>query len=280
MAKRYKGDGDHQLPALQVEPYRLWFEFLKLAATDETVTIDRARYHDWGDFENLGFKDWWSANWRRLFAVAIGVREVGRAARAQRTSDNDLVLAIPLHQDRKVTLRQIEQILDQYNAGAKLVTMPKGQFHLTIGSADDGHEIHPSTRFLRNLDKVRLLLHVYRFWLTKAHLDDRRRIEETAKGYFQWADGWNNKVRLKGWNRPLIEIPAAVRDYVQFLELRGNRRRVALVDVNDSDAPNARRQIARYVRKARRIAANVARGEFPGEYDRNVQSDQFQLERK
>lgn len=265
--KKYRGDDEYQLPALQVEPYRLWFEFLKHAAKDSSVTIDRAFYADWGDYESMSFTLWWKQHWRSLFSVAIGVREVGKDERAERTTTNDLVLAIPLHQDRKVTLRQIEQLLDEHEAGAKLATMPSGQFHLTIGKVDDGHEIHPSTRFLRNLDKVRLLLHIYRFWVSFPELDEKRRLEETAKAYFAWASEWNDKVRTKRWNRPLIELPTAISQYVAFLAFRGNRRRIALYEYNVSNVPNARRQIARYIRKARRIAANVARGEFPGDYE-------------
>ena len=40
--KKWKGDEAHLLPAQQVEPYRLWFEFLQLASKDETLTIATA----------------------------------------------------------------------------------------------------------------------------------------------------------------------------------------------------------------------------------------------
>ena len=137
--------------------------------------------------------------------------------------------------------------------------MKQGQFHLSVG-VSDGHPIHPSTRFLRNLSKVKLLMHFYRFWLEGQGLGERQRLEQTAKRYFAWADAWNRKVRERKWKRPLIEIPYALTEYVAYLEKRGDRKRVLLRDLNITDAPNHRRQIARYIRKARRLAENVGRG--------------------
>ena len=55
MQKKWSGSGTHKLPALQVEPYRLWFEFLKLAIQDPTMNVDRDHYSAWGDVENSTF---------------------------------------------------------------------------------------------------------------------------------------------------------------------------------------------------------------------------------
>ena len=40
-----------------------------------------------------------------------------------------------------------------------------------------------------------------------------------------------------------------------------------IYQLNEPDAANHRRQIARYIRKARRIAENVGRGEHYGNYE-------------
>ena len=40
MDERWSGDGTYYLPARQVEPYRLWFEFLKQAHRDADIEID------------------------------------------------------------------------------------------------------------------------------------------------------------------------------------------------------------------------------------------------
>lgn len=262
--KKWKGDEVHLLPAQQVEPYRLWFEFLQLASKDETLTVNKKRYEPWGDYADLKFKAWWSTHWRNLFAVDLGVREVDHPKAIEKRSDRELIVRIPLYQDPKRSLAQVRELLKQRGASERLRDMAEGQFRLQVGD-EDGALIHPSTRFLRNLPKVRLLLNVYRFWLSHAEADERRRLEKTAVSYFRWADGWNRQVREKKWNRPLIEIPFALTTYVKHLEKRGARKRTSLYETDD--VSDHRRQIARYIRKARRLAENVAQGRFPGKYE-------------
>ena len=72
--RRWRGDEEHRLPAQKVEPYRLWFEFLKLASKDPEIQIDKRFYQRWGSVDAADFDDWWSAHWRDLFSVDIGVR--------------------------------------------------------------------------------------------------------------------------------------------------------------------------------------------------------------
>ena len=265
--KRWRGNEEHRLPAQKVEPYRLWFEFLKLASKDPEIQIDKRFYQRWGSVTDADFDAWWSAHWRDLFSVDIGVRVCEPGEGTEKHRNGDLILRIPLYQDKTRTLNQIAELLDQNGAGERLADMRQGQFHLSVG-VSDGHPVHPSTRFLRNLSKVKLLMHLYRFWLEGQGLGERQRLEQTAKRYFAWADGWNRKVRERKWKRrPLIEIPYALTEYVAYLEKRGSRKRVLIYELNEPDAANHRRQIARYIRKARRVAENVGRGEFPGNYE-------------
>jgi hypothetical protein len=140
--------------------------------------------------------------------------------------------------------------------------MTDGQLRLQVGS-----ERHPSTRFLRNLPKVRLLLNIYRFWLSHEGVNEKERFERTAISYFDWADGWNKKVREKKWKRSLIDVPYALGVYVEYLRSRGDRKKVKLYESRLGDVSDHRRQVARYIRKAHQIAANVAEGRFPGEYE-------------
>lgn len=270
MSEKWKGDEEHLLPALQVEPYRLWFEFLRLASTDTTIKIDKSAYKSWGDYRNTDFKSWWRDHWRVLFATGIGVYEISDELPSN--SEARLNVSLPLNQDIAQTINQVRQLLKERGAGQKLKSIRQGQFELSVGTVN-GRKVDPSTRFLRNLPKVRLLMHLYRFWLQFPDHDERRRLEETAKAYCAWAGGWNRKVTERKWKRAKIEIPAALSEYVKFLERRGGRRRVSLVDENETDAPNHRRQLARYIRKARRIAANVAAGSFPGPYETGTSVD-------
>ena len=270
MSKKWKGDKAHLLPALQVEPYRLWFEFLRLASSDTTLTINKPIYRSWGDYGSLDFNTWWENHWQTLFATGIGVFEITDAVPA--TSTARFNISVPLNQDQATTISQIRKLLIERGAGQKLKSIRQGQFELSVGIVN-GKKVDPSTRFLRNLPKVRLLMHLYRFWLQFPDHGERQRLEETAKAYFEWAGDWNRKITERRWNRPKIDVPTALSEYVKFLERRGGRRRVSLMDENETDIPNHRRQIARYIRKARRIAANVAAGEFPGSYETGASGD-------
>lgn len=108
MSRKWSGDGSHKLPAQQVEPYRLWFEFLKLASRDPDVRINGKLYAAWGDYETLTFDQWWSPNWRRLFAVDVGVYEIKPSdAQSLPASSDNLLVRIPLYQDPKRSLAQV-----------------------------------------------------------------------------------------------------------------------------------------------------------------------------
>ena len=270
MAKKaWRGDDEHRLPAQKVEPYRLWFEFLKLALRDPEIRVNKKHYRRWGAVENLTFNEWWSSNWRDLFAVDIGVRVCQSGEAIESGSDKELILRVPLYQSKARTLKQLSELLNAHGAGERLADMKQGEFRLSSGFTDDNRPIHPSTRFLRNLPKVRLMMHLYRFWLEGGELSERDRLEHAAKSYFNWTSTWNSKIRAKGKTakREIRDLPIAVTEYVEFLKKRGPRRWIARGEINDSDVSNHRRQIARYIRKARRIAENVARGEFPGVYE-------------
>ena len=260
--KKFKGDDEYQLPAHQIEPYRLWFEFLKLAKRDSSLKIKASIYRSWGNIEEVDFRIWWEQNWRKLFAVDIGVSLFNPEADSARQKDRELIVRIPLYQDPKRSLSQISELLKANGASERLKDMAEGQFRLQVGN-----EGHPSTRFLRNLPKVRLLLNIYRFWLSHEGIGEKERLERTAISYFEWADGWNKKVREKKWNRSLIDVPYALSVYVQYLKSRGDRKKVKLYESQLGDVSDHRRQVARYIRKARQIAGNVAEGRFPGEYE-------------
>lgn len=261
MASRWKGDEASQLPAAQVEPYRLWFEFLKLAMLDPDIEVDRTHYQPWGDVAAAKFNDWWPVHWRELFSVDIGVQVLNLSESVPSQLDRMLTVQIPLYQNPKQSLAQVKALLELYDASGRLEEMAEGQFRLSLGAGGS----HFSVRFLKNISKVRLLLNVYRHWLRHAGQGDRSRLEATARSYFEWADGWNRNVKERQWKRTLIDIPPAIRSYVEYLDKRdaSGRKRLSTID----DESDNRRQIARYIRKARKIALNVSQGTFPGSYD-------------
>src|SRR5205807_311268 len=98
MATKWHAE-DSELPTSRAEPYELWFEFLKLALKDPYIRVDKAFYKTWGPYEGIEFVDWWDGHWRELFAVSVGVRLLASGKGIQR-SDSELIVSIPLHQDK------------------------------------------------------------------------------------------------------------------------------------------------------------------------------------
>jgi hypothetical protein len=265
MKQKWSGDGRFYLPARRVEPYRLWFEFLKLALNDPDIEVDRDFYAEWGDVEGQEFSDWWSGEtWRKLFAVDAGVRLMDRA---ETLPDNDpsLIVRLPLGKDIRDTLSDVEALLEEHSAGVRFDRVPRGRFALSEG-AEKG--------FLKQMGKARVMLRLYGYWLAHGDKSKSRRVQEAAKDFYDWAKSWDDKITEKRWRRTRIDPPLCFEYWVQN-HLRGVPIEVptnATPERKDkihkrADPENARRQVTRYIAKARKMAGNVGRGEFPGKYD-------------
>ena len=92
--------------ALNKEPYRLWFEFLKRAkARGLKVHKD---YIEWGD-TNMGFDRWWTSHGSKMFnIVANGVDLVSEATVHD---DNYYLFAIPKHLSPRQTRDEAEKLM-------------------------------------------------------------------------------------------------------------------------------------------------------------------------
>lgn len=246
MSEKWSGDGKFYLPARQVEPYRLWFEFLKQAHRDPDITVDYDFYTEWGDFWDKSFSDWWAGpTWRTLFAVDTSVRVLDKSE----TIKNDrqaIVVRLPLGKDPKETLKDVQQLLEQHEAGTKLDTVTQGNFRLS-----DGYE----KGFLKYTDRVNFMLRLYRIWLDNAEHDKKDRIGRTAVEFNEWAQKRTDLIERNNYRYKTPVFPDAVKYYAEeFLTGRNTM---------ESDE---RRQFMRYLKKARNLAHNAARGEFLGKY--------------
>lgn len=92
--------------ALNKEPYRLWFEFLKRAkARGMKVHKD---YGEWGD-TNMGFDRWWKSHGSNMFnIVANGVDLVSEGTAHD---DNYYLFAIPKHLSPRQTRDEAEKLM-------------------------------------------------------------------------------------------------------------------------------------------------------------------------
>jgi hypothetical protein len=267
MPKKWRGDRSNLLPAHQVEPYRLWFEFLQLASKDADISVDHSLYIAWGNYQSSTFDAWWSSHWRKLFAVNFGARELIDRADIKSVGEREIVIAVPLYQSPSKTASQVRQLLEGKGAKERISDAPMGSFRPRALDAD-GNEIPTTHRFLKNLGKIRLYLRLYRYWVANSSLSHRKRLEQTAINYFEWAQAWNRKVSAKrGDKRPRAELPGCISGYVTNIRARTNK------ELGNHDDGNHRRQYVRYLRKAVQIARNVGIGVFPGHYEKpgNIQ---------
>jgi hypothetical protein len=230
MAKKFKGDRKTKLPAQKIEPYRLWFEFLKLAHQDPSLKVNMKKYQGWGNVVGIKFNDWWDDHWRDLFGVSIGTREISSAGDFELSNDStSMIVRLPLNQTTDQTIREVKELLKGKTKQSK------GRFALS-GKAQI--KVLP----------VRQMLKVYELSLKGNDIDG------IANKYYRWAKDWNNKIIEKGWERTKISIPNAIGVF-------NDPKKTGYSETSDH-----RRIVNRMLKRARQIAANVASGEFPGTY--------------
>lgn len=253
--KSFEGDRGEVLPRRKIEPYRLWFEYLKTALGDPAVTIDHSIYEPWGDVRTADFDDWWATHWRSLFAEpATQVSVVGSSSEAASAlaDETQVLIRVPLNSLSKVRIAEVEQIVKselKKRPGLRR-SRPKAPFAIR------------AKRTIRR-DVLRGMLRLYQLYLK--HGKD---LDPAAVEYYTWSTEWNVTVRTKGWDRPLVYVPPQLPEYVRAIEevsapasasqRRANRRR--------SKYDELRPKIRRYVLRAERVARNVGKGVFPGEF--------------
>ena len=265
--KKWSGDGEFVLPAGFVEPYRLWFEYLKSAHADKTIEVDHAHYAAWGDVLNLTFAQWWGKNWRSIFAVKA--RKVAVLEGSVQSGPDSLLLRIPLSGSTDALMKQVRSILAKHEiVDGDIAGQEQGQFKLVEGYQKG---------FLNNLGRTRRYLRLYQFWLKHADKDRMKRLDAAARDVFNWGEKRKATLAAQNWtkDRPYVDVPYFYKEYVEWLDAkRSDRQRQSdalsqnlfslsfPVDGGPSTR-DARRMIARDISRARKIAEFTAKGIFP-----------------
>lgn len=253
--KAFTGDGSGSLPRQMIEPYRLWFEFLKAALSDPKMTVDRSIYKDWGAVQNADFDDWWKDHWQLLFAEPVAgvavVRSIEECQSALR-DDAYAIVKVPLNLPSKVRVAELEKVVkaERKQRTPRKTAHTKALFTIT------------ARRALRR-DVLRGMLRLYQL-----HLLHHRDVEKTSVAYFEWATEWNSKVQAKGWNRPPVYVPPQLKTFVEAIRLvhAATKPAEARTIRRDAKYDISRSKIRRYIHRAEKIARNVSRGIFPGEF--------------
>jgi hypothetical protein len=246
--RKWSGDGRFYLPARQIEPYRLWFEFLKTADRDPEIIIDDDYYADWGDFRNLTFNDWWTREtFKKCFAFDAAVRVLDDAE----TVVNDefwITVRLPLPRNPKETIKDVQELLDQHGAGIKLANAPIGKFSLTKGY---------EAGFIKYLSNIRFMLRFYNNWLDFANLNEEDRLFQSVTHVVNWTEKRKSLLESRGTYDPKsLYLHATLNNYLK--DVRAGRS-------YDGDGYN-RKMVLRYLRRAQNLARNAADGNFPGKW--------------
>ncbi len=249
--KAFSGDLIYELPKGKVEPYRLWFEYLKFAIETIPSRVDRRLYEPWGDILNSDFDEWFQKSWRNLFANQASVSLVNNIDDAQEAlRDTGSIL---------IKVRNTAPIRRQITDLTKALKVFSGT--KKISQDNDPLFIIDSKRSM-SLDTLRSMLKFLR--LMQIHQD----IELAALEYYNWADAWNKKIKVKkNDKRSPIHIPAPIGGLIRQIESHEREKNGSKRKIKKSVAyNNARSDVRRFQRKAETVVFNVARGQFPGEY--------------
>ena len=190
--KAFSGDLVDELPRGKMEPYRLWFEYLKFALKTQPNRVNRKFYESWGNVETDDFDDWFKQNWKHLFAVPASITIISNLNDADQALNEADVLLIKVVNNSPIR-RQIadftKALASQKRKKVNSEATPKYQI---------------SSKRSMSLDLLRAMLKFTQF----LHIDND--IEVASRAYYKWAKEWNDKIKQKKWKRSKIFIPAPI----------------------------------------------------------------------
>lgn len=249
MARRaFAGDAENRLPKGKVEPYRLWFEYLKLAVTDPSVSVGKKIYARWGNVAQSDFDDWWDSHWC-LFSVEAPTRVLTNKREFADTMKDPtmVVLRVSLAEPKRRRIKDINDALARYTLTAQQRAMARRKPLFAL-----------SGRRSMNMKTLRGMLK-----FLQLHRAKGGNIEATSIAYLKWSQNWNEKVKSKKWKRPLVYQPTFLPSFVDQIGKKAGTERTKDERGSYNDL---RSQAMRFLRKGNRVIGNVARGQFPGTF--------------
>ena len=251
--KEFAGDPQYRLPKGKVEPYRLWFEYLKVALRHPEVQVDQSIYGDWAVQPNSEFENWWGEHWRQLFATRAetAVIETEEDFRAAVEDPRFAVIRVSLSGTKKQRIKDIEDAL---------AALKKPDSQGRASPTKPAFSI--SAKRSMNLKTLRGMLKYLQLYEEK-NWD----LENASLAYYKWSKDWNEKVRNKKWKRPLVYVPPFLRVFVEEIAARTATKRSGPKKVNNTEQYDVmRNQARRFIRRGEKILLNVAVGRFPGSF--------------
>lgn len=247
--KAFTGDHVKELPKGKVEPYRLWFEFLKLALEMQPERVNLKFYEPWGDVSKISFNDWFPQNWQRLFAVPASLTLVTSLSEAENFLADQKSVLVRIDRTGPVK-RQIEDFKKILKASREPRTKTAA--------------LRPAFEVTSKRSMINASLRAQLKLLGLFHKHNGK-IDEATKEYYLWATKWNKEIRDKKWNRQQIRIPIVLTTFASEIERYENEVKSSPSKIKKRvEYYGARSDANRFLRKARKILDNVCAGRFPG----------------
>lgn len=263
---RYFGDGFSVLPAKNEEPYRLWHAWA-IAARRMGMTL-HPDYEEWGPFESEPFSQWFDDNWERLFSATTElVRLVPGTEVPNEMYGRGVSVFIPLQgPSASKILTQLEMIIRAHFVHDDDGERPRFSGWNVTYNYERG--------MAASLPETRRYLRLLNNWID---LKSRGEPEPFDKAVI-WTIGQADT--YKEIRQGIGGVPNAYRKYASYLSYRaGGGTEIASKyfggdECWENSAEYYRRPIAEDLRKAKKIAHNVAiLKQFPGDYSERNTTD-------
>ena len=243
--KAFAGDLIHTLPKGRMEPYRLWFEYLKLAHELVPAQVNKTFYEPWGDVASSDFDDWWKSHWRELFTVPASVSLISSVDEYNQSAEDgkSIVIRVQRHGTRTQKLKDIKEILDgAFGKGSKKASVDPA-FEITAKRNVRYDALRQKLRFLQVYEK-------------------HKTVEEATKQYMAWALNWNAKLKPRSERK--TARPKTIARFSDELDahelaLQKKPRSKKIPAYN-----TARSDVMKFLKSAENVLHNAAGGKFPG----------------
>lgn len=247
MAKKaFSGDADYRLPKGKIEPYRLWFEYLKLALSLPDIRVDQNFYAPWGNVREEGFETWWDKHWRKLFATPPAVVNVmtKKAAEEALADSGSVLVRVFLRTNKKQRYKELDVVL--------MGRSPRLQASLARPAFEIDSRRSINYRTLRGMLR-----------LCQLYDANGQDIEKASIAYLQYSKNWNDKVRANARSKlPLVYEPPFLSSFIE--EISRKRRGSTKGERGSYDA--LRNRAVKFLRRGEQVLKNVAHGRFPGRF--------------
>ena len=243
--KTFSSDYVHALPKARREPYRLWFEYLKLAQKLVPEQVNHEYYAEWEVGSDVRFDEWFDRKWQSLFAIPANVALITNEDdyKAAEADGDSIIIRISRQGSKTQKIDDLRKLLDVTFGKKQIKTTAKPKFEITAK-----RNVHyPSLRH-----KLRFL----------EFFEQKKTVEDATVGYLEWATNWNTKVSTKSSRKTAIpksisRFGKALQEHREDLKHLGRAKKTPEYNAARSD-------MVRFLKSAQKIMRNAAAGRFPG----------------